>query len=155
TRTAVPGTPMATATPCSIHLTVGLPTVYFYVPVQYLYCHGVISGYSDGTFRPYNNTTRSQMVKILVLGFGVQPRHLGAPRRLKRSSRPLPQAVAQRWPLRAGLVLCGFPGIAPACPRWGVVAAGALHRRARRHTQTPASPDHRRGRCNKNTRPLD
>ncbi len=42
---------------------------YFYVPVQYLYCHGVISGYNDGTFRPYNNTTRSQMVKIVVLGF--------------------------------------------------------------------------------------
>jgi len=45
------------------------PSDYFYTPVQYLYCHGVISGYSDGTFRPYNNTTRSQMVKIVVLGF--------------------------------------------------------------------------------------
>ncbi|MGI8588490.1 MAG: S-layer homology domain-containing protein, partial [Chloroflexia bacterium] len=42
---------------------------YFYVPVVYLYCHGVVSGYSDGTFRPYNYTTRSQMVKIVVLGF--------------------------------------------------------------------------------------
>ena len=34
------------------------PTDYFYEPVRYLACHGVISGYADGTFRPYNNTTR-------------------------------------------------------------------------------------------------
>src|SRR5205823_3342630 len=40
-------------------------------PVRYLACHGVISGYADGTFRPYNNTTRAQMVKIVVLGFTV------------------------------------------------------------------------------------
>ena len=36
----------------------------------YLACNGVISGYADGTFRPYNNTTRAQQVKIVVLGFG-------------------------------------------------------------------------------------
>jgi hypothetical protein len=46
-------------------------TDYFYGPVQYLACHGVISGYADGTFRPYANTTRAQMVKIVVRGFGV------------------------------------------------------------------------------------
>ncbi|HMA37508.1 MAG TPA: S-layer homology domain-containing protein [Chloroflexia bacterium] len=45
------------------------PADYFYTPVQYLVSHGVISGYADCTFRPYNNTTRSQMVKIVVLGF--------------------------------------------------------------------------------------
>jgi S-layer homology domain len=45
-------------------------TDYFYTPVLYLACHGVISGYADGTFRPYANTTRAQMVKIVVLGFG-------------------------------------------------------------------------------------
>jgi len=37
--------------------------------VLYLACRSVISGYSDSTFRPYNNTTRSQMVKIVVFGF--------------------------------------------------------------------------------------
>ena len=37
--------------------------------MSYLACHGVISGYADGTFRPYADTTRSQMVKIVVLGF--------------------------------------------------------------------------------------
>jgi hypothetical protein len=47
------------------------PSDYFYAPVQYLACHGVISGYADGTFRPYNNTTRGQMVKIVTLAFGV------------------------------------------------------------------------------------
>jgi len=39
--------------------------------VRYLYCHGVVSGYADNTFRPYANTTRGQMVKIVVLGFGI------------------------------------------------------------------------------------
>jgi hypothetical protein len=47
------------------------PVDYFYTPVQYLACHNVISGYADGTFRPYNNTTRGQMVKIVVGGFAV------------------------------------------------------------------------------------
>ncbi|MGI8586155.1 MAG: Kelch repeat-containing protein [Chloroflexia bacterium] len=63
--------PAATATPtaCTINFSDVHMSDYFYTPVQYLYCHGVISGYSDGTFRPYNPTTRSQMVKIVVLGF--------------------------------------------------------------------------------------
>ena len=67
TNTAVP--PTVTSTPCAITFTDVAPTDYFYVPVQYLYCHGVISGYADNTYRPYNQTTRSQMVKIVVLGF--------------------------------------------------------------------------------------
>jgi hypothetical protein len=62
-------TPTPTTTPCAIHFTDVQPSDYFYEPVRYLYCHGVISGYGDNTFRPYNNTTRSQMVKIVVLGF--------------------------------------------------------------------------------------
>ncbi len=64
-------TPVATETPCPLPFTDVHPADYFYVPVQYLYCHGVISGYADGTFRPSNNTTRSQMVKIVVLGYGL------------------------------------------------------------------------------------
>ena len=47
------------------------PTDYFYEAVRYLYCRGVISGYADNTFRPYNNTTRGQLTKIVVLGFGM------------------------------------------------------------------------------------
>ena len=46
------------------------PADYFYEPVRYLYCHGVISGYDDHTFRPYNLTTRGQLTKIVVLAEG-------------------------------------------------------------------------------------
>jgi subtilisin len=47
------------------------PADYFYAPVLYLACHGVIGGYSDGTFRPYANTTRGQLAKIVVLAFAL------------------------------------------------------------------------------------
>jgi hypothetical protein len=63
-------TSTATATPCAMYFTDVFATDYFYVPVRYLFCAGVISGYSDGTFRPYNNTTRGQLTKIVVLAFG-------------------------------------------------------------------------------------
>ena len=46
------------------------PSDYFYEPVRYLYCRGAISGYNDGTFRPYSQTTRSQTAKIVVLAEG-------------------------------------------------------------------------------------
>jgi len=39
--------------------------------VTYLYCHGVISGYGDGTFRPAATTTRAQFVKFVVRGFAL------------------------------------------------------------------------------------
>jgi hypothetical protein len=48
------------------------PTDYFYEPVEHLYCQGVVVGYPDGTFRPYNSTTRAQMTKITILAFGFQ-----------------------------------------------------------------------------------
>jgi hypothetical protein len=63
-------TPTRTVTPCPITFTDILPTDYFYQALRYLYCAGVISGYSDNTFRPGNNTTRAQMCKIIVLGEG-------------------------------------------------------------------------------------
>ncbi len=71
TRTAVP--PSATATPCVAPFSDVQPSDYFYAGVNYLYCRntGIISGYSDGTFRPYNNVTRGQATKILVLAFGL------------------------------------------------------------------------------------
>jgi hypothetical protein len=62
----------ATATPCALTFSDVNPSDYFYVPVMYLACHGVISGYADGTFRPYNNTTRGQLSKIVVLAMGWQ-----------------------------------------------------------------------------------
>ena len=64
-------TATATPTPCSVSFSDVRPSDYFYEAVQYLYCHGVISGYSDGTFRPGNNVTRAQVTKILVLAFHI------------------------------------------------------------------------------------
>jgi plastocyanin len=64
-------TPTSTATSCSMPFTDVHTQDYFYVPARWLYCRGAISGYSDGTFRPYNNTTRGQMAKIVVLAYGL------------------------------------------------------------------------------------
>ncbi|MDQ2807081.1 MAG: S-layer homology domain-containing protein, partial [Chloroflexota bacterium] len=74
--TATAGLPSATATvtatACPIHFTdVTDPTAYYYQGVYYLACRGVVSGYSDGTYRPFNNTTRGQMAKIVVLADGI------------------------------------------------------------------------------------
>jgi N-acetylneuraminic acid mutarotase len=68
--TLPPASPTATATPCGISFSDVQPTDYFAAAVHDLACRGVISGYADGTFRPYNLTSRAQMVKIVVLGFG-------------------------------------------------------------------------------------
>jgi hypothetical protein len=54
-------------------------TDWFYEYVRCLYCRGAISGYSDGTFRPYNNTTRGQLCKIVVVGFDLPINTAGGP----------------------------------------------------------------------------
>ena len=54
-------------------------TDYFYTALTYLYCHGAISGYSDGTFRPNNSTTRGQLSKIVVLAEGMPINTSGGP----------------------------------------------------------------------------
>ena len=63
--------PICGLTECLYNFTDVQPADYFYEAVRYLYCAGVISGYSDNTFRPYNNTTRGQLTKIVVLAFGL------------------------------------------------------------------------------------
>ena len=63
--------PSPSPTTCPITFVDVVPTDYFYAGVQFLFCKGAISGYSDNTFRPYNLTTRSQMAKIVVLGLDV------------------------------------------------------------------------------------
>jgi hypothetical protein len=40
---------------------------YFYEPVYYLACNGIVNGYDDTTFRPYNPAIRGQLTKIVVL----------------------------------------------------------------------------------------
>ncbi len=70
TATATPAT--VTATPCGIRFSdVTDSTSYYYQGVYYLACRGVISGYSDGTYKPFNNTTRGQMTKIVTLAFNI------------------------------------------------------------------------------------
>src|SRR5207248_5972606 len=60
-------TPRTSPTPFTdIH-----PSDYFFDRVLDLYDAHAISGYDDGTFRPSNNATRAQVVKIVVLAFNV------------------------------------------------------------------------------------
>lgn len=37
----------------------------FFTYVETAYCHGIVSGYADRTFRPSNNATRGQVAKIV------------------------------------------------------------------------------------------
>lgn len=63
------------------------PNDWFYSYVQYLYCNGVISGYNTNPpcgngvpcFNPGGNTTRGQVSKIAVLGFGIAINTQGGP----------------------------------------------------------------------------
>jgi hypothetical protein len=75
TETPEPGTP----TPCAIAFSDVHPSDYFYQAVQYLACRGVVTGYSDGTFRPYTNTTRGQLTKIVTLAIGWNINTAGGP----------------------------------------------------------------------------
>jgi carboxypeptidase T len=58
-------TTMATATPCTLTFTDVPPTDPFYADIRCLACRGIISGYADGTFRPYNSITRGQIAKMV------------------------------------------------------------------------------------------
>lgn len=71
TITSTPGSPTATPTECTINFTDVHTTDYFYNDVRCVYCLGAVSGYSDGTFRPFNNTTRGQMTKIIVIALRI------------------------------------------------------------------------------------
>jgi len=54
-----------TATPCPIQFTDVPSTNPFYVFIRCLACRGIVSGYSDGTFRWGNEVTRGQLSKII------------------------------------------------------------------------------------------
>ncbi len=71
--------PTATPTLCAVRFSDVPASAYFYTPVTDLACRSIISGYSDATFRPYSPTTRAQMVKIVVLGFGLPSQTLAIP----------------------------------------------------------------------------
>ena len=64
----------ATVTVCSIQFSDVPRYSPFYIYIQCLACRGIVSGYNDGTFRPYNAVTRAQVSKIVALAAGfVEP----------------------------------------------------------------------------------
>jgi hypothetical protein len=64
-------TPVVQPTPCTLGRYSDVhPEDYYYVAAYELARAGVMSGYSDCTFRPGNNITRGQTAKIVVLGSG-------------------------------------------------------------------------------------
>ncbi|HKP52889.1 MAG TPA: M14 family zinc carboxypeptidase [Chloroflexia bacterium] len=68
TATRTPEPPStATPLPCAEYSDV-YPSQFFYRAVDWLTCRHIVSGYSDGTFRPYNPATRAQILKMVVLG---------------------------------------------------------------------------------------
>ena len=71
TTTSTPGSPTVTPTECVMNFSDVQPSDYFYNDVHCVYCLGAVSGYSDGTFRPFNNTTRGQLTKIIVVALRI------------------------------------------------------------------------------------
>ncbi|HEX9990851.1 MAG TPA: S-layer homology domain-containing protein [Chloroflexia bacterium] len=65
--------PVPTGQPgsCLPHFSDVASTDWFFEPVKWAVCRGVAGGYSDGTFRPGNNSTRAQIAKIVVLSRGM------------------------------------------------------------------------------------
>ena len=55
---------------CTLSLADVGPEDTYYTEAMALYGSGIISGYGDSTYRPYNTVTRGQLAKIVVLGFG-------------------------------------------------------------------------------------
>jgi hypothetical protein len=55
---------LSTSTPSFTDVAVGST---FYQYIETAYQNGILSGYSDGTFRPYNDATRGQVAKIIDL----------------------------------------------------------------------------------------
>lgn len=55
---------------CSLSFSDVRSSDWFYTPVRTLACDGIIGGYADGTFRPYNSVTRGQVAKMIVNALG-------------------------------------------------------------------------------------
>jgi hypothetical protein len=56
---------------CLLDFTDVQPNDAYYTGVMSLHSAGVVSGYADGTFRPYDSVTRAQIAKIVVLAFNI------------------------------------------------------------------------------------
>jgi hypothetical protein len=58
-------------TPCNSRFSDVPPGSTFYQFIQCIACRGIISGYSDGTFRPNSEVTRGQLAKIVSNAAGL------------------------------------------------------------------------------------
>jgi hypothetical protein len=74
TNTAV-ATATSIATACALSFSDVPLDSTFYSNIRCLACRGIISGYDDGTFRPFNDITRAQIAKIVSnsAGFDEDP----------------------------------------------------------------------------------
>ncbi len=64
--------PSSTPTVCTISF-IDVPSdSTFYIWIRCLACRGIISGYSDGTFRPGNEITRGQIAKMVSNSAGFE-----------------------------------------------------------------------------------
>ena len=64
-------TPSPTPTGCPVQYTDVPSTNPFYPFVRCLACRQIVSGYADGTFRPYADVTRGQLAKIISQAAGL------------------------------------------------------------------------------------
>jgi hypothetical protein len=71
---------------------------YFYEHVYDLRDAQALGGYADGTFRPYNQATRAQLVKIVVLAFHI-PLYSGSAQQFSDVPRdhPFYQHIMTAW----------------------------------------------------------
>ncbi|HKP53993.1 MAG TPA: S-layer homology domain-containing protein [Chloroflexia bacterium] len=65
-------TSTATVTACTITFSDVPPDHTFYSFIRCLACRGIISGYSDGTFKPGNEITRGQIAKMVSNAAGLE-----------------------------------------------------------------------------------
>ena len=62
--------PTSTPGPCRIRFTDVPPTDWARPYIEFLWCHSVVTGYYDNTFRPGGTATRVQFAKMLVTALG-------------------------------------------------------------------------------------
>jgi hypothetical protein len=63
--------PTPTPTACTIHFSDVPPGSTFYAYIECLACRGIVSGYSDGSFKPGNQVTRGQLAKMVSNAVGL------------------------------------------------------------------------------------
>jgi hypothetical protein len=68
---STPGSATPTPTVCTMNFTDVDLYNPFYIYIRCLYCRGIVSGYADGTFRPFNNVIRGQAAKMVANAAGL------------------------------------------------------------------------------------